>query len=104
MMKLILLLFILINATVSFSREHQMFDTLGTSKKGQFVALEEYGYKSQTHSYFVKINVMNVWTEEYVGQSVEVEMPAHRPFVLDKARARAKELAQDILQKYDIKG
>lgn len=81
-----------------------MIDTLGSSSKGQFVALEEYGYKSQTHSYFVTIKVMNVWTEEYVGQSVEVEMPAHRPVFLDKARSRARELAQDVLKKYDIKG
>lgn len=103
-MKLILFLFIVINASVSFAREHQVIDTLGSSSKGQFVALEQYGYKSLTHSYYVKIQVMNVWTEEYVGKSIEVEMPAHRPFMLDKARSRAKELAKDQLTKYDIKG
>lgn len=103
MMKFILFLFIVINSTVSFAREHQMIDTLGSSSKGQFVALEQYGYKSHSHSYYVKIQVMNVWTEEYVGQTIEVEMPAHRPFMLEKARARAKELAKDQLTKYDIK-
>lgn len=81
-----------------------MIDTLGASPKGQFVALEEYSYKAQSHSYVVKIKVLNVWTEKYVGNEIEVEMPADRPFYLSKARTRARELAQDVLKKFDIRG
>lgn len=84
--------------------EHQMIDTLGVSKKGQFVALEEYGYRSQNHSYYVNIKVMNVWTKKYVGQTIQVELPAHRPHFLNKARARAKYLAVDVLKRFDIQG
>lgn len=84
--------------------EHQMIDTLGMSKKGQFVALEEYGYKSQQHSYYVTIKIMNVWTKEYVGKFVEVELPAHRPVYLDKARSKARGLAQEELNRYGISG
>lgn len=87
---------------LSFGSEHQMIDTLGVSSKGQFVALEEYGYKSQNHSYYVKISVMNVWTKQYVGNPILVELPAHRPNYLIKARARAKVLAQDILKRFKI--
>lgn len=79
-----------------------MIDTLGASSKGQFVALEEYGYKPQSHSYYVRIKIMNVWKKEYVGKLVEVELPAHRPVFLDKARARAKILATDELKQFGI--
>lgn len=89
-------------ASLSLASEHQMIDTLGVSSKGQYVALEEYGYKSQSHSYYVRIKIMNVWKKEYVGKSIEVELPAHRPVFLEKARARAKFLAMEELRLYKI--
>lgn len=95
------LLFMLM-AIPAFASEHQIIDTLGVSSKGQFVALEEYGYKSQNHSYYVRIKIMNVWKKEYVGKSIEVELPAHRPVYLEKARARAKFLAMEELKLYKI--
>jgi predicted secreted protein len=81
-----------------------MIDTLGVSPKGQYVALEEYGYRSTNHSYYVNIKVMNVWTKEYEGSSIQIELPAHRPHYLQKARDRAKYLAHDILTKFQISG
>ena len=104
MIKMIVLLVFTLVSTLSLASEHQMIDTLGVSPKGQFVALEEYGYKSQSHSYYVRIKVMNVWKKEYVGSPVEVELPAHRPDFLGKARAKAKILAQEQLKKFDISG
>lgn len=80
-----------------------MIDTLGSSSKGQFVALEEYGYKSQTHTYYVRVKIMNVWKKQYVGKSIEVELPAHRPVFLEKARIRARYLANEELKKFQIK-
>jgi hypothetical protein len=74
------------------------------SKAGQFVALEEYGYKSNTHSYFVTIKIINVWTKEYVGSTVEVEEPALRPISLNQAREKAKKLASDDLKRFKILG
>ncbi len=102
MIKCLILMFIITFSSLGFTSEHQVIDTLGASKKGQFVALEEYGYKSQNHSYYVRIKVMNVWKKEYVGNTIEVELPAHRPGYLDKARSKAKILAQEELQKFDI--
>lgn len=93
----------LLSMTVAAS-EHQMIDTLGASPKGQFVALEEYGYKTQSHSYYVRIKVMNVWKKEYVGNFIEVELPAHRPVYLKKAREKARILAREELKKFQISG
>lgn len=89
---------------LSLASEHHTINTLGSSKKGQFVALEEYGYRPHNNSFFVKINVMNVWKEEYVGRPVEVEMFAHpsKAGVLQQARERAKLLAKDELLKFQI--
>lgn len=90
--------------STSWASEHQMIDTLGSSPKGQYVALEEYGYKSVSHSYYVRIKVMNVWKKTYVGAPVEVELPAIRPEFLLKARQKAKILAHDELTKFHISG
>lgn len=102
MKKLVLITLMLMTTAMAFAREHQMIDTLGSSKKGQFVALEEYGYRHEKHTYYVNIKVVNVWTKEYVGQTVSVELPAHRPSFLTEARAKAKFMAKDELQKFNI--
>ena len=102
--KVIVFIAFVMIAMTSKASEHQMIDTLGASPKGQFVALEEYGYKSTSHSYYVRIKVMNVWKKEYVGKEIEVELPAHRPVYLMKARQRAKVLAKEELKKFQISG
>ncbi len=91
-------------STQAFAKQHNKIDTLGMSKAGQFVALEEYGYKANTHSYFVTIKIINVWTKEYVGSTVEVEEPALRPISLNQAREKAKKLASDDLKRFKILG
>lgn len=100
---IVFIAFVIITMSAKAS-EHQMIDTLGASPKGQFVALEEYGYKSMNHSYYVRIKVMNVWKKEYVGKEIEVELPAHRPVYLEKARQKAKVLAREELNKFHISG
>lgn len=102
MIKLLILTALLMITAVAHASEHQMIDTLGVSSKGQFVALEEYGYKAQSHTYYVTIKVMNVWKKEYVGSRIEVEVPAHRPSYLNKARARARLMSLEHLRSYGI--
>lgn len=99
-----LFLVLFITSLNVLASEHQMIDTLGTSPKGQYVALEEYGYKSQSHSYYVRIKVINVWKKEYVGKEIAVELPAHRPNYLKKARSKARILALEELKRFDIRG
>ena len=88
----------------AFGGQHNKIDTLGMSRAGQFVALEEYGYKANTHSYFVTVKILNVWTKEYVGSTFVVEEPAHRPINLVQAREKARKLASDDLKKFKISG
>jgi predicted secreted protein len=104
MIKLLVFTLTLLISGLSQAAERQMIDTLGVSPKGQFVALEEYGYKPQKHTYYVIIKVMNVWKKEYVGSPITVELPAHRPHYLEKARGEAKALAQEQLTKFGISG
>lgn len=89
---------------LSFGVEHTRINTLGSSGKGQYVALEEYGYRADSHVYYVTIKIMNVWKKEYVGSTIKVESPALRPDKLSEARLRAKRLAQDELKKFNISG
>ncbi len=86
----------------AMASQHQMIDTLGVSPKGQYVALEEYGYVKEKHTYYVTVKIINVWTKKYEGQSIEVETPAHRPVELERAREKARGLAQETLDKYKI--
>lgn len=82
----------------------QVIDTLGVSPKGQFVALEEYGYKRENRAYYVTIRIMNVWKKEFVGTPVLVELPAFRPDFLQKARDKARVLAHEELKRFQILG
>jgi predicted secreted protein len=103
MPKLLLVLIVFISGFAAASH-HQVIDTLGRSPKGQYVALEEYGYKQDKHSYYVTIKIMNVWIKEYVGAPIQVEIPAHNPQFLNKAREKAKMLAQEELKRFQISG
>ena len=100
------ILFVLILAftslTQAFAREHNRIETLGASKAGQFVALEEYAYQAATNTYIVTVRVMNVWTQEYVGNMVKVVRKADRPYFLDQARQEARRMAQEDLAKFKI--
>jgi predicted secreted protein len=91
-------------ATQAFGNQHNKIDTLGMSKAGQFVALEEYGYKPNSHSYFVTIKIINVWTKEYVGSTIKVEAPAFKSQNLNQARLKAKKLASEDLKRFKILG
>lgn len=87
---------------MGFASKHHMIDTLGTSKKGQFVAVEEYGYNKARHSYYVNIRIINVWKSEDVIQPITVEEPALKPGGLQRAREKARNLSQEFLSKYII--
>ncbi len=89
---------------LSQAAEHQMIDSLGASPKGQFVALEQYGYKPMNHSYYARIQVLNVWTQKYVGKTFEVEVPAIKREHLNQARIRARSQALGELRRFQIQG
>jgi predicted secreted protein len=103
--KMISIVFVLITLLMSFSSwgsEHQRINTLGVSKKGQFVAIEEYGYLPTSNTYKVSIRILNVWTKEFVGESVALEEPARRADSLQTMRERARFLAHGEMAKFNI--
>jgi predicted secreted protein len=93
-----------LNLSIAFGSSHSRIDTLGMSKAGHIVALEEYGYKADADAYYVSIKFLNVWTKEYVGSSINVELPARRGMKLIEARKKARDLASKDLEKYKISG
>jgi predicted secreted protein len=98
----ILILCLLAFSQLAQASDQQFIASLGVSSKGQFVALEEYGYKSDLKSYYVQIKIVNVWTKEYVTQGVSLQTLAVRPSELVKLREKAKLLAQTDLVKFKI--
>jgi predicted secreted protein len=104
MLNKILFIAMILISSHSFASQHQHIDTLGLSPKGQYVALEEYGYKSEVDKYYVVIKIMNVWKKEYVGTPIMVELAAEKPTFLAKAREKAKELAAEQLKEFNIRG
>jgi predicted secreted protein len=94
-------LFLMLSAS-AFASQHHMIDTLGSSGKGQFVAIEEYGYNPTERQFYVKIQIMNAWKNEYVSKPIEIKLPAQNQLTLEEARARARRLAQDDLVKFNI--
>lgn len=93
---------VLMTSVSAFANQHHVIDTLGSSKKGQFVALEEYGYNPNSRQFYVKIQILNAWKNEYVSNPIEIKIPAQNKLTLKEARAKAKRLAQADLIKYKI--
>jgi predicted secreted protein len=103
-MKLILILSVLLISTSIFASQREFINTLGASPKGQFVALEEYGYKPHKKEFYSHIRIINVWKNEYVGKVINVEMPAMNSKLLEETRSKARQLASDELKKFQISG
>jgi predicted secreted protein len=97
------LLIFLLSLQSSFASRQQFFDVIGSSSKGQFVALEEYGYHPDRNVFYVQIKIMNVWKKEYVGTPTMVEVSAQGGRIeLARAREKAKLLAQEDLKKFNV--
>ncbi len=105
-MKIIIMSLALLISGLSWGSTHQMINALGSSPKGQYVAIEEYGYNSGLKTYYSRIKVMNVWKNHYVTEPVEIEKGARRPSDLIQVRKEALEqAAMDLVRfKIDISG
>ena len=101
-------LYILITAiflaqTVQVAKANTMVrvKALGSSPRGQYVAIEEFGYKDQRTQPYSRIRVMNVWKNKYVGSPVNV-ISSDNEMELSQVRAKAKNLAKQKLKKFNI--
>ena len=74
---------------------------LGSSPKGQFIAFEEYGVKSNDGHSFSKIRIMNVWKNSYVESPVQV-IGKKGVEELGQVRIKAKKIASKKLKKFNI--
>jgi len=102
-MKPILLVLFMLVPTLAFSaKQRRMFNSLGSSPKGQYVAIEEYGFDASRGMYFSRIKLMNVWKKQYVGAAIEVERAAKLPLDLDEVRRAARIGASEQLERYQI--
>lgn len=75
---------------------------IGSSPKGQFVAIEEFGYNQGLRTYYSRIRFMNLWKKEYAGPVVEVEQGARHPDDLERVREKAKRSAEPHFEKFNI--
>ncbi len=70
--------------------------------KGQYVAIEEYGFNQEQRTFYSNIRILNVWTSEYVDSAVKVEAKANHQKDLVKTREKAKALFAPKMMKYKI--
>lgn len=100
-MKIWIFTLIFISSTASAVVHHKV-DTLGSSAKGQYIALEEYGQRPDKKAYFVEIKILNLWKKQFVGDVIRVETPAHSKKQLLESRMKAKKLAEGQLKAFGI--
>jgi predicted secreted protein len=97
-----LLLFTWLMCATSFARDRQVINALGSSPKGQYVAIEEYGYDSHDRSYYSRIKLFNVWKKVSVEDSIEIRRKPLAATDLIQVRQEAKQKAAKILEKFNI--
>jgi predicted secreted protein len=90
-----------LGATLSFASTFQ-FKAIGASPKGQYVAIEEFGYNAGHRTYFSRIKFINVWKNTYAAPPIEIEINARRPSDLNEVREQALQNAAENLAKYNI--
>lgn len=96
----ILVLIILISA-LPVQAKLVNINALGSSPKGQYVAIEESGYKLGSKLPFTRIRVMNMWKNKYVTKPVIV-IGKEKDISLTSIRKRAFEKAVVQFKKYNI--
>ncbi len=101
-MKTIILGLGLLISGLSWSGTVQMINALGSSPKGQYVAIEEYGYNAGLKTYYSRIKIMNVWKNHYVSEPIEIEKGARRPSDLVQVRKEVLEQASEEIARFKI--
>jgi len=91
----------MIGAGQVFAKNMVRIKTIGSSPKGQYVAIEEFGFKNNQQVPYSRIRVMNMWKNKYVDQPVHV-VGSKEDNNLKDIRIKAKKLAQDKLKRFNI--
>jgi predicted secreted protein len=101
MMRLLFFSMLLVAIMAVQAKSMVRIKAIGSSPKGQFVAVEEFGFIGQNRKAYSKIKVLNVWKNTYVGDAIEV-LDKTNDLQLEQVRSRAKRLAGQNLKKYNI--
>ena len=100
-MRQLFMLFFILGSLSLNAKNLVKIKTLGKSPKGQFIALEEFGFRNNTKVPFSKIRVINVWKNKYVTKTIFVTDP-NSEMKLEQVRAKAKKLAKKQLKAFNI--
>ena len=103
-MKLLTIFTLSLFLNIAWAKSTVSVRPIGASPKGQFVAIEEYGYINSSKVPFSKIKIMNVWKQRYVGPIIIVNGNIKQTSNLSKVRAQAIKKAYRSLKKYNISG
>lgn len=100
-MRFILLCFLTLASFTSWAGPVNI-TSLGVSPKGQYVAIEEYGYNPGLRTYYSRIRLLNLWKNTEAAPMVEVEHTARSPEDLLRAREEARSKATASMEKLNI--
>lgn len=76
-------------------------EAIGSSPKGQYVALEEYGKNTSTKKIFSRIQIVNLWKDETL-KTFEINETESEVQNLDLIRNENKKIAMKYLEKFNI--
>lgn len=79
-------------------------EAIGSSGKGQFVAIEQYGYSVKDKRPYSIIKIMNVWKKQYVQKPIIIRGKKIKKQELDRVRAKARYQARAFFKRYGISG
>jgi predicted secreted protein len=77
-------------------------EAIGASPKGQYVAIEEYGFNQGLNTFYSRIRLMNLWKNQDAAPLIEIEKKARHPDDLIRIREEARLQATQQLEKYNI--
>lgn len=100
-MKLILVILSFVSIS-AFASSMVSFNPIGSSPKGQFVALEEFGYYDVSKTQpFTKITIHNTWKNKIIGRPLLLTGYKQK-LALPQLRNKARLMVRKNLIKYDI--
>lgn len=75
---------------------------IGSSQKGQYVALEEYEIRKDSKQINYKIKIMNTWKNKYVGKEISIQREYNSSENIKEIRAELIAQSEKYFKKYNI--
>lgn len=75
---------------------------IGSSQKGQFVALEEYEIRKDSKQINYKIKIMNTWKNKYVGEEISIQREYNSEENIKEIREELIAQSEKYFKKFNI--